>query len=191
MRTERKKSDLSTPRQETARPQSRKNFHIHVYVSDLYIPRSVYLFSCKGIGRSITGIYKSLTETCMQELELRLHSFISGKAFFKFPVYCLSSADSRCSWWVRSVNLPNGVLAVIMTIQNRFGVGIKHQNRPQLRLRHVPTYCTYPIIDRPHSLPLGQTSAAASGLDKTLSSARFFNVRWLKEGHSPPPPLHV
>ncbi len=35
------------------------NFHIHVSVSDLYIPRIGPHISC----RSIVGIYKSLTDT--------------------------------------------------------------------------------------------------------------------------------
>jgi hypothetical protein len=39
------------------------NFHIHVSVSDLYIPTFGSLFSWSRIGRPIRGIYKSLTET--------------------------------------------------------------------------------------------------------------------------------
>ncbi len=39
------------------------NFHINVFVSDLYnvFPRSVLLFFCSRIGRPIEGIYKLLT----------------------------------------------------------------------------------------------------------------------------------
>jgi hypothetical protein len=40
-------------------------FHIHVSVSDLYIPRSVCLFCCRKICGPILGIYKSLTDTGM------------------------------------------------------------------------------------------------------------------------------
>ncbi len=39
------------------------NFHIHVSVSDLYIPRIGPHIACSRIGRSIVGIYKSLTDT--------------------------------------------------------------------------------------------------------------------------------
>ncbi len=39
------------------------NFHIHVSVSDLYIPRISPHISCSRIGRPIVGIYKSLTDT--------------------------------------------------------------------------------------------------------------------------------
>ncbi len=39
------------------------NFHIHVSVSDLYIPRIGLLFCCIQIGRPILRIYTSLTNT--------------------------------------------------------------------------------------------------------------------------------
>jgi hypothetical protein len=39
------------------------NFHIHVSVRNLYIPRIGPHISCSRIGRSIVGIYKLLTDT--------------------------------------------------------------------------------------------------------------------------------
>jgi hypothetical protein len=39
------------------------NFHTHVSVSDLYIPRIGPHISCSRIARSIVGIYKLLTDT--------------------------------------------------------------------------------------------------------------------------------
>jgi hypothetical protein len=39
------------------------NFHIHVSVSDLYLLRIGSHISYSRIGRSIVGIYKSLTDT--------------------------------------------------------------------------------------------------------------------------------
>jgi hypothetical protein len=38
------------------------NFHIHVSVTDLYIP-GFHIFFCSRIGRPILEIYKSLTDT--------------------------------------------------------------------------------------------------------------------------------
>ncbi len=39
------------------------NFHIHVFVNDLYIPTISPSIFCSKIGGLIVGIYKSLTET--------------------------------------------------------------------------------------------------------------------------------
>ncbi len=39
------------------------NFHIHVYLSDLYIPRMGPHISSSRKGRPIVGIYNSLTDT--------------------------------------------------------------------------------------------------------------------------------
>jgi hypothetical protein len=39
------------------------NFQINVSVSDLYIPKTGPLISCSKIGRSIVGIYESVTDT--------------------------------------------------------------------------------------------------------------------------------
>ncbi len=87
-----RKSNLCTPRKKL--PGLSPNFHIHVSVGVLYIPTIGPLFSCSRIDRPILGIYKSLTETWMEELGLRPRSFISGNICFEFSVYCL------CSAWV-------------------------------------------------------------------------------------------
>ncbi len=47
------------------------NFHIHVSVSDLYIPRIGPHLSSSRNGSSIVGIYNSLTDTWMWKLGLR------------------------------------------------------------------------------------------------------------------------
>ncbi len=39
------------------------NFHIHVSVSDLYIPRIGPHISSSSKGRAIVGVYNSLTDT--------------------------------------------------------------------------------------------------------------------------------
>ncbi len=47
------------------------NFHIHVSVSDLYIPTIGLPILLEEICRPIPGLYKSLTDTCMLKLGLR------------------------------------------------------------------------------------------------------------------------
>ncbi len=73
------------------------NFHIHVSVNDLYIPRigpHIFLQQRKGRrGRLILVIYKSLSDTWMWKLGLRPHNSFSGNICFEFSVLCL------CSVW--------------------------------------------------------------------------------------------
>ncbi len=84
------------------------NFHIHVCVSDLYIPATgppnllsdLYSLTIGPpfcYSRSIVG-YNSLTDTCMWKLGTRPRSFISGNICFEFLVQCLCSVG-KC--WVR------------------------------------------------------------------------------------------
>jgi hypothetical protein len=47
------------------------NFHIHVSVSDLYIPTIGLPILLEEICRPILGLNKSLTDTCMLKLGLR------------------------------------------------------------------------------------------------------------------------
>ncbi len=74
------------------------NFHIHVSVSDLYIPRIGPHISSRRKGRPIVGIYNSLTDTWMWKLELRPRYSFSGNICFKFSALCLCSARSIPVW---------------------------------------------------------------------------------------------
>ncbi len=67
------------------------NFHIHTSVSDLHIPRIGPHISCSRIGRSIVGIYKSLTETWMWKLGLWPRNSFSGNICVQFSVLVLCS----------------------------------------------------------------------------------------------------
>jgi hypothetical protein len=76
------------------------NFHIHVSVSDLYIPRiGPHIFSSRK-GRPIVGIYNSLTDTWMWKLGLKPRFSISGYICFKFSAFCLCSV-----LWIQGNNL--------------------------------------------------------------------------------------
>ncbi len=50
------------------------NFHIHASVSDLYTPTMGLPFLLEEICRPILGLYKSLTDTWMWKLGLRLRN---------------------------------------------------------------------------------------------------------------------
>ena len=69
------------------------NFHIHVSVCDLYIPRIGPHISSSRKGRLVVGIYNSLTDTWMWVLGLRPRYSFSGNICFKFSAFCL------CSVW--------------------------------------------------------------------------------------------
>ncbi len=67
------------------------NFHIHVSLSDLYIPRIGQHISSSRKGRPIVGIYNSFTDTWMWKLGLRPRNSFSGNVCFKFSAFCLCS----------------------------------------------------------------------------------------------------
>ncbi len=71
------------------------NFHIHVSLIDLYIPRISLHISSSRTGRPILGIYNSLTDTWMWKLVLSPQYSFSGNICFKFLAFCLCSAYKR------------------------------------------------------------------------------------------------
>jgi hypothetical protein len=78
----------------TLQRQFRPNFHIHVSLSDLYIPRISLHISSSRTGRPIVGLYNSLTDTWLWKLGLRPRYFFSGNICYKFSAFCLCSAAS-------------------------------------------------------------------------------------------------
>ena len=86
------------------------NFHIHVSVSDLYIPRIGPHISSSRKGRPIVGIYNSLTDTWMWKLGLRPRYSFSGNICFKFLAFCLYSVRYirmykflKCLWKAKNI----------------------------------------------------------------------------------------
>ncbi len=76
------------------------NIHIHVSVSNLYVPRIGPHISCSRIARLIMGIYKSLTDTWMWKFGLLPCNSFSGNICFEFSVFVLCSVvllDTVCS----------------------------------------------------------------------------------------------
>ncbi len=79
-------------------------FHINVSVSDLHISRIGPHISCNRIGRSIVGIYKSLTDTWMWELGLWPRNSFSGNICFGYWFFAVLSLSviicSKSGGWV-------------------------------------------------------------------------------------------
>ncbi len=74
-------------------PRLSPNFHIHVSVSDLYIPTFGSPIILEQNRQTDQG--KSLTGTGMQELGLKPRSSFSGNIFFEISVLCLCSVLFR------------------------------------------------------------------------------------------------
>jgi hypothetical protein len=68
------------------------NFHINVYVSDLYFPTTGPPVLLQQICRQIVVMYNSITDTWMEEMGTRPHSLISGNICFEFSARCLCTA---------------------------------------------------------------------------------------------------
>ncbi len=69
------------------------NLYIHVSVGALYIPRIGPHISCSRIGKSMVGIYKSITDTLMWKLGLWSRNSFSGNICFQFLVWVLCSVE--------------------------------------------------------------------------------------------------
>jgi hypothetical protein len=77
------------------------NFHIHVSVSVLYIPRiGPLIILQQNIGRSIVGIYKTSQTHKLWKLGLPPRSSFSGNMCFEFSVLCLCSVLSIISYFI-------------------------------------------------------------------------------------------
>ncbi len=68
------------------------NFHIHVYVSDLYsfVPTLDLSILLQEICGTILGIYKSLTDTFMWKLGLRPRNSQTRNTFMGFLLQCIT-----------------------------------------------------------------------------------------------------
>jgi hypothetical protein len=71
------------------------NFHIHVSVSYLYVPRISPHISCSRIGRSRVEIYKIAHRHMIVELVLWPRYSFSGNICFKFSVLVLCRPPSE------------------------------------------------------------------------------------------------
>ena len=93
------------------------NFHIHVSVSDLYITRIGPHISCGRIGRSIVGIYKSLTDKRMWKLGLWQRNSFPGNICFKFSVLVLCNVILHLGGLAAHVHDVLGVLRNVLLCQ--------------------------------------------------------------------------
>ncbi len=71
------------------------NFHIHVSVSDLYIPSIGPHISCSRIDKSIVEIYESLTDTWMWKLGLRLRNSQKRNTLMGYSLQCTVLKGSK------------------------------------------------------------------------------------------------
>ena len=92
------------------------NFHIHVSVSNLYIPRICPHISSSRKGRTFVGIYNSLTDTWMWKLGLRFRYSFSGNINFKVSAFCLCSVASGSKFLVGIIVVCEGSFPTLIVL---------------------------------------------------------------------------
>ncbi len=142
------------------------NFYIHVSVSNLYIPTISPQTLYSKIGELIMGIYKSLSDTRMQTLGMRPHSFISGNICFEFSVQWDSvriQGAQKVSYQRQALKGLN-----VMSKMEGGGKGWWHKVR---RYREYQSVCplvgigTLPTPLSPASVPLPPETGGGGTLD--------------------------
>jgi hypothetical protein len=98
-----RKSHFCIPRMDLRSPQ----FHIHVSVSDIYIPRispHIFLQQNRQIVRGHI-IRKSLTDKWIWKLKLRPRNSFSGNSCFEFAVWRVCLLGPVCVWKLKHFRL--------------------------------------------------------------------------------------
>ncbi len=162
----------------------------------IYIfPGSVHIFSCSRIGRLIVGLYKSLTDTWMWKLGLRLRNSIF---FLEFSVLCLCSVRLKCQMW--KPNHVSSQLKKNLTITPKKNTDRTRTCNPQMqslvqwgrRLEGWPSTATclaswrrvnqqdvfLYTMDGPSRLPDGPHHLPRSGVDLLLNVHKTARKAW-------------
>ncbi len=143
-----RKSHLCIPFLGIAIP--RTIFHISLSVCDLFIPRIGPHISCSWIGRSMVGIYKSLTDTRRWKFGQWLpRKFVLNFWYWFFAVWSLFLNPHRCGdlaakWGVVSLGWPIASMHCIWEIylgEKNIKQGVyQFMNQPQKSFGDLTLY---------------------------------------------------
>jgi hypothetical protein len=153
------------------------NFHIHVYASNLYIPWISPHISCSRIGRSIVGIFKSLTDTWMWKLGLwPCNSFSGNICIWIFGIASLHCEVAPETWYYYKQVVKNRILS------KRFWSDY-WAAAPLLRLRRLQIIFKQIGNDEPLSgtdAQVARDKAALRRLATTVSFGKYAMERHIK-----------